>query len=282
MAQRLRGIILTGIAMLAISLLGTFSAAPLAAQQANDIPSAVAQGRDAVGAGNFTQGVRLLTRIIDDERSGPNLMAEAFYYRGIARRRLGENAGALSDFSNALWLDSLPAISRARLLGERGHIHAAMGNEALARADFTAALRLAPSDPDVRKLAGAQPKPELTAKPELATGTLPASKFVPFAKETDRAPALSPKGVSTPEASAVYSVQLAALADEQAARAMWQDLRQRHNDLLGGLEAQFEPARGSGRSLVRLRVGPVATLSATRSLCAQLRQRGQDCYPVNP
>jgi cell division septation protein DedD len=76
-------------------------------------------------------------------------------------------------------------------------------------------------------------------------------------------------------------VQLAALNDEQSARAMWQELRQRYSDLLGGLEAQFEPANASGHSLVRLRAGPVATLAATRSLCEQLRQRGQDCYPVN-
>lgn len=276
MAQGVRGIILNGVVALAIGLMGAFSAAiPLAAQQANGAAAIVAQGRDAVGAGNFKQGQHLLTQVIDDERSGPAFMAEAFFYRGIARRRLGEDAGALSDFSNALWLDSLPAISRARLLGERGHIHAGMGNEALARADFAAALRLAPSDAEVRKLAGAPPKLDLT------TGTLPASKFTPFNKETDRAPALSPNGVSTPEASAVYSVQLAALADEQTARATWRELRQRHSDLLGRLEAQFEPATGSGRSLVRLRVGPVATLAATRSLCAQLRQRGQDCYPVN-
>lgn len=275
MAQRLRGLFLTGFLALALALAGFLpGGSPAAAQQMTRPAMTLAQGRNDVAAGNFARAASQLTQVIDDERSAPVTMAEAFYWRGIANRRLGENAAALSDFANAVWLDNLPPALRARLHGERGRIYAEMGNEAPARAEFAAALRLAPEDPEVRTLAGVAPKLDLT------TGTLPASKFTPFDKESERAPALSPHGVSTPEASAVYSVQLAALADEQSARSMWQDLRRRHGDLLGGLEAQFEPATDSGHSLVRLRVGPVATLAATRTLCEQLRQRGQDCYPV--
>jgi hypothetical protein len=75
MAHGLRGIFFTGVMALAISLAGLFAAVwPAASQQLTGETIAFAEGRGAIDAGNFAQGVRVLTGIIDNERSTPKLL----------------------------------------------------------------------------------------------------------------------------------------------------------------------------------------------------------------
>ena len=287
MARGLRGIFIFKLLVLVLGA-GTAAFAPSpavaqdnqAAGQANGAERLLSAGRELLRAGSPEAAAHVFARVIEDERAAPEVMAEAFLYRGIANARIGANTAALSDFGNAIWLDALPPDLRARLHAQRGRVHQALGHAGAAQADFQTALRLAPSDPDIVALAAAGAKGGVAMPDDIATGTLPVPGAGPPGKQVERAPSLKPDGVSTPAASAVYTVQLGALADMRTARNLWDDLLSRHADLLSGLEPSFEPSSVSGRELVRLRVGPVATLSATRSLCDKLRQRGQDCYPV--
>lgn len=61
-----------------------------------------------------------------------------------------EFGGAISDASRALELDPPPAL-RAKALYRRGDASFALGHLKDAVRDFRAAIRLAPSDPDLRR-----------------------------------------------------------------------------------------------------------------------------------
>ena len=79
-----------------------------------------------------------------------------------------------------------------------------------------------------------------------------------------------------PEAAPGVSVQLGAFGTEAAAREAWRDLKRRHGDLLGRMEAEFI----QGDEIVRVRAGPVSTRAVAQFVCEQLKARNVDCFIV--
>ncbi len=71
-------------------------------------------------------------------------------------------------------------------------------------------------------------------------------------------------------------MQLGAFDTEAAARKAWQELKKRHDDLLGRMDAQF--AHGEG--VVRVRAGPVSNAALAQLVCEQLKARDVDCFLV--
>jgi cell division protein FtsN len=83
-------------------------------------------------------------------------------------------------------------------------------------------------------------------------------------------------------AGANHRLQLGAFAaGEQAARRAWERLHRAHGDLLGSLTPQIDTIKRNGRTLWRLRAGPVDGKRA-RELCSALRSRGAACVVSGP
>jgi len=222
------------------------------------IAEAIGSGRAHIDAGEYTEAVRILRPTIEDEEVPPELMAQGFLFRGIAKLELNQLLAALSDIGNALWLDALPTVLEAQAHVHRARAYARLGRNREARDDLIEAIRLAPNDPLVvaatRGSGFTAPESE-----EQPTGAIP------------KAPAPLESG---------YTVQLGALVDMASARAEWDRLLGLHADLLSALAPRYEETASSSRRLIRLRAGPLATLQASEGLCARLRDRGQDCFAV--
>ena len=222
------------------------------------IAAAIGSARGRIDAGQYAEAVRILRPAIEDEEVPPELMAQGFLYRGIAKLELNQLLAALSDFGNALWLEALPTPLEAQAHVHRARAYARLGRNREARDDLIEAMRLAPDDP----LVVAATRASGFAAPE--TGEQPTGAIA--------------KPVTPPESG--YSIQLGALADKASARAEWDRLLGVHADLLSGLAPRYEETASSSGRLIRLRAGPLATLQASESLCAWLRDRGQDCFAV--
>ena len=251
------------IIALAIAAGGTWAGPAATSARADEalntaVAAAIGSARARIDAGQYSQAVGILRPAIEDEQVPPELMAQGFVYRGIARLELGQLLAALSDFGNAFWLETLPTQLEAEAHVHRARAYARLGRNREARGDLIEAMRLAPDNP---RVVAATRAPGLTPP---RAGEEPTGAIVnPF----------------TPPESG-YAVQLGALVDHKRARGEWERILALHADLLTGLAPRYEETAASGRRLVRLRAGPLATLEASKGLCARLRERGQDCFAV--
>lgn len=253
---------------IALAMVAGPARAELDAATLKDLRTAIDAGRRSIDGKDYSFAASTLKPVVENERTPPELMAQGFYYRGLARAGLGQTAAALSDFSNAIWLSSLPSDLEARAYFYRGQTNALLGRTDEARLDYAEARRIGASDTDLL----AAMKSLQTGTDGAATGSLPA-------KAQDRVPGARPGGAEQ-TAGFAFGIQLGALADTASARAAWDDALATHGDLLSGLAPQLQAINASGRGLVRLRAGPLASLADSRTLCEKLRARGQDCFPV--
>lgn len=69
-----------------------------------DSRKALGDGKAAVEASNFAEGVRLLDVAINSKRLSHRELARALYHRGLGYRGQGEIAKAVSDLTAALWM----------------------------------------------------------------------------------------------------------------------------------------------------------------------------------
>jgi hypothetical protein len=80
-----------------------------------------------------------------------------------------------------------------------------------------------------------------------------------------------------------YSVQLAAVRVESAARGEWRRLRERHAELLGNLSLNVVRADlGPKGIFYRLRAGPLADKATARALCQVLAKKKVGCLVIPP
>jgi len=78
-------------------------------------------------------------------------------------------------------------------------------------------------------------------------------------------------------AAEVRHVQVGSFGSLVAAKSAWQDMRGRHS-ALGGLKPVYEKVvTPAGRTLFRLKVGPVKSAAQARALCGQLDVRDSWC-----
>jgi hypothetical protein len=93
-------------------------------------------------------------------------------------------------------------------------------------------------------------------------------------------PMLPPSAVVTAKTTAVSAepnVQLAAFADQAAARAEWDALVQRQPALLGGRKPEISRADTGGRTMWRLRTGGFGTVADAAGFCAKMRAHNEEC-----
>jgi len=122
------------------------------------------------------------------------------------------------------------------------------------------------------------------AHPKLIAGPAPVQRATATARiamPVEAPPAAgAPSGTLSGTPSGTPSgtnVQLAAFADEAAARTEWEALVKRVPELLGGRAPEVSRTEVAGRVMWRLRTGGFSTLEAATGFCAKMRARGEEC-----
>lgn len=98
-----------------------------------------------LNAGDPTAAVALFTRAIQSKELSPEVMALAYYHRGMAFHREGQAGRAILDYSTALWNEDLPKDFRPRALNNRGLAFEAISDFESAMRDYSLAIRLNPN-----------------------------------------------------------------------------------------------------------------------------------------
>jgi hypothetical protein len=131
-----------------------------------------------------------------------------------------------------------------------------------APADGSAGPEVVPNQPPVRIL---PPR-----RPVAALQTPAAPEAVPADPGSQAAPAA---------AGRTYSVQIASRASEDEARASYAQLSERYSAALDGQPAAIATAEVNGRTVYRVRVGPLSR-EAANSLCTRLKSSGGACAVI--
>ena len=207
--------------------------------------------------------------------------AKAQYFLGLMH---ANGQGVTRDFKEAVrW---------GRMAGDKGHARAqyflglmyqngqgVTQDDAEAVRWFRLAAKQGNADPNLAKLekqlrreGNWPPRSRQASKPPAPLD--PPQAAVKKPKTTVAAPFTSDGG---------YSVQLAAVRDESAARGEWRRLRERHAELLGNLSLNVVRADlGPKGIFYRLRAGPLADKATARALCQVLAKKKVGCLVIPP
>ena len=156
----------------------------------------------------------------------------------------------------------------------------------------------APSRGPPRQIVAPAPAAPAAPAPRRAVSPTPAVRpgargaaGAPRATAVSKLPAAAPparrrespvRGPAVPVAGSGYRLQLGAFAaGEGAARNAWDRLHSTHGALLGSLTPAVDTVTRNGRTLWRLRAGPVDAGRA-KQLCGELRARGVPCVVASP
>ncbi len=104
----------------ALALLGALAAAPAFANLG------LKNGEASLDAGKYELAARQLSATVNDKGSTTDEAAKALYLRGIAYRKLGQPARAISDLGAAVWL-GLGSSEKVRALVNKGLAYRAVG-----------------------------------------------------------------------------------------------------------------------------------------------------------
>jgi tetratricopeptide (TPR) repeat protein len=188
-------------ATLALLALGMMQFAPDAFAQES---TALKQGAASLEAGKYEVAVRQLTAAVNAENASAADAAKALYLRGMANRKLGQQARAISDLGAAVWL-GLAGADRTKALVNRGLAYRAAGLTQQAEAEIALARKTGSSS-EVEKLIAEDggPAPAAGAVTAFSTevrreGEAETETVSPFAAP---APAPSAPPPSTAEAPA--------------------------------------------------------------------------------
>jgi tetratricopeptide (TPR) repeat protein len=116
-------------------LLGALAATPAISQDLG-----LKHGEASLNSGKYDAAVRQLSATVNDPDSTPDQIARALYLRGVAYRRMGNPARAISDIGAAVWL-GLPGSDKARALVNKGLAYRAVGLSSQAEAAISQARR---------------------------------------------------------------------------------------------------------------------------------------------
>ncbi|WP_417450260.1 SPOR domain-containing protein [Kordiimonas sp.] len=116
--------------------------------------------------------------------------------------------------------------------------------------------------------------------PEVQKSEPAPVKKAEVSKPKAAAPAKAPPAKATP--AKAFMVQLGAYGSAEKAENAWRTIRGKYSNFLSGLSPSYEPVNAGGRTLYRLRVGPLETRAAADEVCLGLRAQQQACIVVNP
>jgi len=131
--MRLRFIVLSLIAVLAMSAAPVMAAKKAAMSEEKMIANTYAKGVEQVNGRHWNAGIETLTKVIDNPKTGKDVMANALANRGSAYANKKMYDEAMMDFNKAIELK--PDLQNA--LYERARVEAMMGKHAEAVADLT-------------------------------------------------------------------------------------------------------------------------------------------------
>jgi cell division septation protein DedD len=271
-----------------------------------------------VQAGRAEQAVQAMTATLSAGNLPPALMAKALYVRGLAYRRQGRPAQAISDINSALWLKGgLDSEDRVEATNERSAAYAdaglgGRGGESEAPASKAPAPKtggswlsalFGSSTPASQPPAPARQAPPPPARVEAPPAAKPptavssgwssrtevqadrsalAAAAPPAPPPPRAAPPPAPVG-PTPAAGTEgrYLVQLASVRTEAEARAL--AAKAKREPALASRQAAIDHAVvGNMGAFYRVRFGPFASAQETEAVCTRLQGSGFDCLPVGP
>lgn len=128
----------------ALLLVGALATAPALANVG------LKNGEASLDAGKYEMATRQLSAAVNDKDSTTDEAAKALYLRGIAYRKLGQPARAISDLGAAVWL-GLGSSDKARALVNKGLAYRAVGMSSQAE-DALSQARRASSAGEVDRL----------------------------------------------------------------------------------------------------------------------------------
>jgi hypothetical protein len=130
--------------------------------------------------------------------------------------------------------------------------------------------------------AGPRPmnRPANLARARPAPPQKPAARAVETVASRPAPAAAATSAASGSPGSGARLVQLGAFDSEGSTRKAWEQLVQRHPDLLGSKQLFVERTTANARVFYRLRVAGFQSSDQTREMCEALRARGIDCIPV--
>jgi cell division septation protein DedD len=111
----------------------------------------------------------------------------------------------------------------------------------------------------------------------LPQGAREAAKPAEAPRRVASTPAVPAPQAKAAPASGGYAVQLAAPGSESEANSMFAFFQRKYPDDLGNQTALIRKAEVNGRSIYRLRVGPMSHDDAI-SLCTRLKTAGGSCF----
>lgn len=135
----------------------------------------------------------------------------------------------------------------------------------------------------------APPPPLPTTDGDQETATEAASAAVTAEPETPAPTQPEPRAKPVPVTvvpsavqAEVFRIQVGAFGSRASAEGEWRRLTGRFSTALAGLSPDVEALQRSGRSLYRLRAGPLSDRAAARDVCERLKAGGQACIVVAP
>lgn len=137
------------------------------------------------------------------------------------------------------------------------------------------------ADPDAASEAPAAAVDPATQRPDLAPAP---SEPDPPAAATEPAPpaAAEPAPVlAARPPPGRYRIQLGAVRDKAAAQREWRRLRQKHTDILGGLQMFIQEVDIAGKGVFhRIQAGPLPERELAEIACDQLKSRKAPCFVI--
>jgi cell division septation protein DedD len=274
-----------------------------------------------VQAGRADQAVQAVTATLSAGNLPPALMAKALYVRGLAYRRQGRSAQAISDLNSALWLKGgLGGEDRVEASKERSAAYADAGLGGR-EPDATPAAKTGgtwlsglfgsstpaseppaparepspPAPPRAEPAAPAKSRQAAVAsgwssRTEVKSAAASAAPSAPppppraAAAAPPPQPAPPPAPAEPPPAARIegrYLVQLASVRTESEARAL--AAKAKREPALARRQSAIDHAvLGNMGAFYRVRFGPFASAQETEAVCAKLQGSGFDCLPVGP
>lgn len=235
----------------------------LAPETGRSAPDLSALGRDAPLRAPGTGGIAPAIGPSAEQafaRAEAERLAQA--ERAEAARRLAENGAAARAAAEAEAARRAAELEAARAAAEK----AAAAAAALAPRD--------PVDPEDARTEAPRFAPVSPGRPDAAT----RAAALRAAKEAEAKEAAAAAAVVLTKGDP--AIQLGAFESPEVAESEWRRLSGRHDDLIGAFAHAVTPVNSGGRTLWRLRAGPLDSLDASRNLCAAFKTRRVPCVPA--
>ncbi len=224
------------------------------------------------------------------------LYGQALTYEALDRPLLAQNALARAikvspDFQPArnklLALGGPEAVAqaadnRSNLLPEAHSASLAQQRDALLTASLSSALpdlaEITKEPPPAIEPPAAPVKRHDSGQPSQRKAEGETTRIEPTAVSTRDAAVAEPEQEAQPALEG-WMVQLSSQRDEASAWSAWDQLSQRHSELLGGRDAAVVRADLGGKGVFfRLRVHRLESRNEAERLCSRLKARGTACY----